>query len=180
MPLPCFLRHSFGGSICVRFFFRLRLSKMLGGIGSIAALVFTPISVFACALFLPMSVFAARGEPVPIRIADELISVLIGSGDGGLYELLSDVAIDTGRLPRSFEVDPDHFARSFCGALDGGENLDNADRPYSIMLEHAAPDVGPLMSLFDVLEGAAISDLDIYVRGDILGFILCTSFQTSP
>ncbi len=127
-----------------------------------------------------MSVFAARGEPVPIRIADELISVLIGSGDGGLYELLSDVAIDTVRLSRSFEVDPDHFARSFCGALDGGENLDNADRPYSIMLEHAAPDVGPLMSLFDVLEGAAISDLDIYVRGDILGFILCASFQTSP
>ena len=48
------------------------------------------------------------------------------------------------------------------------------------MLEHAAPDVGPLMSLFDVLEGAAIRDLDIYVKGDILGFILCASFPTSP
>ena len=39
------------------------------------------------------------------------------------------------------------------------------------MLEHAAPDVGPLMSLFDVLEGAAIRDWDIYVKGVILGSI---------
>ena len=33
------------------------------------------------------------------------------------------------------------------------------------------------MSLFDVLEGAAIRDLDIYVKGDILGSILFASFS---
>ena len=48
------------------------------------------------------------------------------------------------------------------------------------VIVHVGPDDVPLMPPFDALEGAAIRDLDIYVKGDILGFILCASFPTSP